>query len=195
MVATKEERVEKVDGKWPVIYDDPGAQQRYEDSRDAGSSHRFAAMCAERRGPSVIGTDSAFMSGLENGRQFEEMPELGDEYKRRAEAICPGCTHGKVYKSGLAEFPGDPEAWISGRSDVLRVAKERNYTVRGMVEHEGHEPPPKKSPALSDRVANGLIRDAIAENPSLAVKPKEELREMVVERHAPDWAKKNESNN
>lgn len=48
-----------------------------------------------------------------------------------------GSTTGKVYLSSLAEYPGDPRAWVSGKDDVKRVCKERNLDiVEGSMLHK-----------------------------------------------------------
>ncbi len=137
-------------------------------------------------------TDSTFLAGMStNGSQFEARPEQGDYYKKVAEAHGQD-TKGKVYLSGLAEFPGDPEAWVSGRGDVQRVAEARGYNVQGAVNvkspREGPAPDPKAVDIADDLVARRM-QQKITENPELAQRPAEELRAQVKQSMKPVWAK------
>lgn len=78
-------------------------------------------------------TDSVFLEGMDcNGSQFEKNPHVGDFLAAEAKATGVS-TKGKVYIGGVARYPGDPEAWVSGRGDVQRVAEKRNLTVKGAV--------------------------------------------------------------
>jgi hypothetical protein len=99
--------------------------------RMAGESQRMAAMLARREGP-ALKTDAEFRKGTWGGNQFASCPAVGHEYVSRARAagIDPA---GKVYLRGLARFPGDPGAWVSGRLDVERIASERGWGVSGSV--------------------------------------------------------------
>jgi hypothetical protein len=47
--------------------------------------------------------------------------------------------NGKVYVSGLANYLGDPRAWVSGRDDVRRVLEERGWSSQGAVNVKGRE--------------------------------------------------------
>jgi len=110
----------------------------YWDSRLAGSSPRLAEMLAEQCPPMLGACDRTFLEGHCNGSQFSASPmqnDIGDKYaavaKERGVSI-----KGKVYLPGLANYPGDPRAWVSDRGEVKRLAEERNYKVSGSVEHK-----------------------------------------------------------
>ncbi|MBX6312827.1 MAG: hypothetical protein IRY99_07925 [Isosphaeraceae bacterium] len=105
--------------------------RRYKAMRLDGQSHTFALMLATKRFPGIR-TDSTFNVGRVNGNQFEDCPLRGDYYKRMAEAAGVSTT-GKFYSGALARFPGDPEAWISGRGDVERLCRERGWNCSGDV--------------------------------------------------------------
>jgi hypothetical protein len=106
-------------------------QEVYEQSLANGCSPKLAEMFALATPPQAR-TDSTFLSGNCNGSQFEHVPGRGDYLKEIAEARGQSVT-GKVYKAGLARYPGDPEAWVSGRGDVERVARARGWGVEGDV--------------------------------------------------------------
>lgn len=94
---------------------------------------KLCVMFAAQQAPAVQ-TDSTFLAGMESQQAVElnNKPQIGAKLSRDLKAI-GGSPKGKVYLSGLAAYPGDPEAWISGRGDIKRVADQRNYTVKGAV--------------------------------------------------------------
>ena len=132
----------------------PAQRDHYLAMRGQGESHNIAMMCSTGRTP-AISTDSTFMEGRWNGAQFAGCPQLGQYYQSRADQAGVSTT-GKAYISGLAKFPGDPRAWVSGKSDVREIARERNYTIHGCVEHKGHE---VERPADLD-IDRDILRDS-----------------------------------
>ena len=138
------------------ITDDFGIQMRYWQMRRDGQSHRMAEMLATRKFPGLK-TDSIFNEGRCNGNQFERIPQEGDYLRGIAEEAGVNTT-GKVYLRGLADYPGDPTAWISDRGDVLRVAREKGYKVDGYV---NYQPPEAEPMADVDGVAPELIEDEV----------------------------------
>lgn len=109
---------------------------RYWDLRKGGCSPRLAEMYA-LQSPPGSNTDREFLHGHSNGNQFDKGPmaeAMGDKF--RAEAELRGVSvKGKVYLGGLAEFPGDPRAWISDKSEAKRVCEERGWKCSGLVEY------------------------------------------------------------
>lgn len=142
---------------YPRVSAHPEVQARYESMREGGESHRFAELIATRGFPGVR-TDATFNAGRCNGNQFERTPGLGDHYRRLAERAGVSTT-GKYYQHGLAEYPGDPEAWVSDRHDVLRVAREKGLQVHGAVEHT---PPERATPGVVDIAPDLVARDVEA---------------------------------
>ena len=77
-----------------------------------------------------VQTDSTFLAGMDynQSEEFNKKPHIADrlasDLRKRG-----GSTKGKVYVSGMASYPGDPQAWISGKGDMVRVAEERNLTL------------------------------------------------------------------
>lgn len=149
-----------------------------------GQAPRFAEMCATRTPPGVRGTDRAVMQGRLNGEWLDSMPK-SQASSILAQARAAGIsTEGKYYMSGLADKrgPSDPAAWIDSASDIKKVAQVRNLHVTGIVEHVAHEVPPPKSKPLSDSAIRKLMPKYRQENPG---KKAGELREMIIEKHAP----------
>lgn len=121
-----------------------------------GVGHRLAEMLALQR-PPQSNTDREFLMGRCNGSQFEGREREGDLYRSVAEAHGQDVS-GKVYLGGLARFPGDPEAWVSGKGDVERVLDRRGWGCDGLVKREARgEGPPPQGPA----VAPHLVEDEV----------------------------------
>jgi hypothetical protein len=124
------------------------------------------------------------MQGRLNGEWLDQMPT---NHARRilAEAKAAGIsTEGKYYQSGLADKrgPADPAAWIDSAADIKKVAQARNLHVTGIVEHVAHEVPPPAPKPLSERMIRKFMAQYKKSHPN---KKAGELREMIVEKHAP----------
>jgi hypothetical protein len=123
-----------------------------------GCAPRLAAMLATRSFPGFA-TNDTFMAGGRSGEQLAEHPAMYGHFAQMAEAegvsVC-----GKKYLHGLARFPGDPEAWVSGKDDVARVLKERGWSSTGAVEYTPPEPDAPDDDAY--RVAPDILDRAVA---------------------------------
>jgi hypothetical protein len=143
----------------------------YMDCRMNGESRKMAAMFATRSFPGLK-TDSIFNEGRfsgDSGRISVEQQWL------RAKAEEAGVsTAGKYYMRGLADFPGDPTAWVSDRSDVLRIAKAKNMTVHGYVEHQAREVEPTPDVPLADDIVEREVDEVMSYGLNI---PREQLRE------------------
>jgi len=128
--------------------------------------------------PPAAMTDREFLEGHCNGSQFEKTPHIGDLYARQARAagVDP---KGKVYKAGLARFPGDPQAWVSGRGDVERICRERGWHAEGAVKVQGrkfhHEPVDLDESLVEAEAGSGAG---------------EEVKEKIRKKRRPPWSKK-----
>jgi len=134
----------------------------YVKCRLEGTSHKLAEMFATRSFPGLKGTDSIFTEGWfssDKDANPYEQPWL------IAQAEAAGVsTAGKKYMKGLADYPGDPTAWVGSQADVLAVAKAKNMTVHGYVEHEGYRPDMPSPDELASRpykVADDLIEHEV----------------------------------
>ncbi len=140
--------------------------------------------------PPMSNTDREFLQGNVNGSQFERKPAHGDAYAKVAKKAGQS-VKGKIYLSGLARFPGDPEAWVEGRGDVKRLIESRpGWSCDGAVTvrqpREEQSPPVDIAPSLVEELA----QDAMENDPGLAEKPAEEVREKIRSKHKPHWSKK-----
>lgn len=138
-------------------------KRRYIYMRQEGQSHNIAMMLATQSFPGVR-TDSTFNIGRCNGNQFESQPEMGDYYRKVAEEHGVSTT-GKTYLAQLAEFPGDPMAWVSGRGDVLSVCRERGYDCDGAVKFKGGDREPTPDVEIAEDLVSNEVDGLLEANP------------------------------
>lgn len=157
-------------------------QDHYKAMIEDGQSQAFAEMCALQQPPGLKGTDRALMEGRLNNEQFNSMPA---DHARNMITLAKRAginPTGKYYSAGLADKrgPADPAAWIDSVGDVTKVARKRNLTVRGAVEHKGTPVQAKKSPVLSDRLTKEMMNVEKKNHPTMK---QGELREMVQDKY------------
>lgn len=131
-------------------------------------------------------SDCTFMRGTANGRQFDGQEHVGDRYRAVTEQN--GGSHvGKKYISGLARFPGDPEAWVDSRGDVERVLEKRGWGCEGSVNVKAKEPidPPRPGPDVADDLLDQYTMQIASQDPRPDLVDTADLREQVRERIKP----------
>lgn len=162
----------------------------YERLLSEGYGHRWAEMCALQQPPGVKGADRSFMQGRYSENWLDDMPK--DQAQRiTREARAAGINiSGKFYASGLADSRAhcDPAAWVDSIGDVKRVAQQRNLSVAGAVDHKPVELPRAKSKPLSDRLIREFSKIESKRHPG---KKAGEIREIVIDKYAPKWRKRN----
>jgi len=170
--------------------DDPAQIEHYELCRKNGASHRLALMLALGV-PPMSNSDREFLQGSENGRQFQNCPHIGNAYAKLAKRAGFTDLSGKKYLSGLARFPGDPEAWVSDRSDVKRVLENRGWGAEGAVTTKVREldQPPEITP-VAPHIVERETQAEVAKTGPVTPKKRREIKEQVRERLTPHWAKK-----
>jgi len=174
----------------PPLHRGAEAYAWYVAMRLDGTPHKMAEMFALQQPPGSK-SDREFLEGHCNGSQFDGQEYIGDFYA--AEAKKAGVSiKGKVYVNGLAQYPGDPRAWVSDRSDVLRVARENGMTVSGAVDYKPDSRLADLAMAKPDtRVADDLVHSAMMDrmeaDPSLALRDQGEVFAETRERIAPHW--------
>ena len=148
--------------EFPKISVNPNVQARYERLRANGEAHGMAEVLATGCFPATK-TDREFWSGRwEAGGGLH--PAEFEHHKALAEAAGVSVT-GKVYCRGLADYPGDPTAWVGDRGDVLRVAKEKSLRVSGAVEYDPGEREPMRDAPLGADIIENEVRGIMAHHP------------------------------
>ena len=159
----------------------------------AKHKENFETMLRTRKVPVCV-TDDQFMNHFGvNGSQFANRPEQGDYYKQKAEAAGVS-VKGKVYISQLANEPGDPRAWVSGRGDIQRICEERGWGVQGSglnIKADNDVAPcvdPDAKYEVDDNVINSYCADLIEDNPEMVKNQQEldDLKESVRNKLSPE---------
>ena len=131
-------------------------QVAYWRMRLEGQSHNMAELLATRSFPGVRGTSSAFMKGT-------HAQDSGYDAMRYRAAAAQGVdTNGKRYLAGLARYPNDPEAWVSGLSDVRRVCEARGWNCEGAVDVSSYEADGSGELARDYEVADDIVEQRLA---------------------------------
>lgn len=170
----------------PIISTDAEIQAAYERMLEAGESHSIAEMLALQC-PPMSDSDREFLEG--RGGCYSQFGDskfgnaVANHYAKVAKQHKVSTT-GKVYISGLAEFPGDPRAWISDRGDVKRLCEEKGFGCEGAVKvkSRSREKEPEQV-RLAPDIVDHLVTRKVRNNPTLMKKGKQELREMVIDQH------------
>lgn len=149
----------------PFISWDRDIQVEYWEMRLKGGTHNLSKMCVLRSPPAIV-TDQQFNMGRVNNNQFARCPELGKLYREEADRQGISTT-GKYYVHGLGRYPGDPRAWCRGRGDVLAIAKERNLSISGLVEHKGHAVEPTPDVPLAEDLWENATQEVLEANPDM----------------------------
>lgn len=175
--------------KYPVVSDCPEQQAHYVRMRRNGETHRFAEMVALRAAP-ACNTDDTFLKGGFNGSQFAKNPDMGEirakELRKRG-----GSTAGKRYVAGLARYVGDPEAWVSSKSEAKAVLKKRGWGSEALgVKMTADLEPPKPIGVAPDLVKK-KVKQMAAVDPDCVRTPKkrEETYQKARDAIKPHWVK------
>lgn len=172
---------EIIDDSGNRTFEPPMSEEQIARYRERGLE-RAREICESRKSPGVK-TDTSFLAN--RGSLVDQLG--GDEPWARhvaREAKKHGHTVGAndVYISQLAEFPGDPKAFLhagEGRGHIERVCRERGLGCHGAVNVEG-----QKRPIKTVRLAEDLVVEKVKHYRELGdTSPLPELREKVIETH------------
>jgi hypothetical protein len=111
-------------------------EEIYAEAIANGASPIFADMLASRQPPGKSQTEMAYMQGKNCNQDLDKMPkqmreDILTELKQAGVSVS-----WKWYHSGLARFRNDPQAWVSGRDDHLRICKERGLNSTGNINYK-----------------------------------------------------------
>lgn len=136
----------------PVITNDPTRQSRYAEMRRKGMDHRAAEMLALQQPPGSK-TDREQFAGV--GTLDKQLGDDADyicgEAKRRGYRPSPN----DMYMENLADFPGDPKAFVKSRGDIAKRCEERGVPCQGLVNYT----PPERAPKPQDN--NELVDETV----------------------------------
>lgn len=154
---------------------------------DSRAKARLADLLVSQQAP-VIRTDATFMRGRKKGaEQFGNNALVRQAYMEPANRIGMS-TDGRCYLSEIADYPGDPRAWVESADDIRRVCEERGWSASGDVTVKGREKAPTPEVTVAEDIVDREVAREVAANPEAARKPKA-TREKVRNRIKPRWAK------
>lgn len=158
------------------------AVEAYTRAIQAGSSERFAEMVALASPPALKGTDRSFMQGRLNGQQLDDMPKQSAKWLAKEAKKAGINIAGKYYCGGIADKRAwrDPEAWVSSRDDIMRVARNRRLAVSGTVNYDPGVAPPKRT-LINEKIVAREVAKELKKNPQ--ANPGE-VRERFIDKHA-----------
>ncbi len=137
--------------------------------------------------PPHLDTDTVFMAG--HGTLADQLGGDDEAARVATAAKKQGYTPGynDVYCPTMASKVGDPAAFITpgdGKQHIRDLCEKRGMSCYGRVEHKPSERPPKPKVRLSEKFIRRRTKELIKQDPGLASKPKQELREQLIETHA-----------
>lgn len=163
-----------------IISLNPAVQDHYVQCRREGTGHRLAEMFALQAAP-ALETDTRWIDGHDASVNPESY--YGSRVLEDARAAGVN-TRRAVYKSGLARYAGDPEAWVESRADCVRRAEALGLELEGEINYKPPErdlPEPKKEYRVAPDIVESYYQSAIEDEPALAKKKnlKEEIAESL----------------
>lgn len=163
-------------------------QEIYDAAIANGADHKFAEMLALQQPPGTKGTDTVWMAG----RHADPLAGAPENMKRWyvARAKAAGIpTSGKVYMSEVADKrgPEDPGAWVGGLDDLIATTKQKGLglTVNGDTKVKQAPLVAPKPVPLSESIITRHMTAALQEKPDA---DKRQLREQIIDQHAPKWS-------
>lgn len=169
----------------------PAAVQRFLDMIQKGESVKMAEMLATRKAPSLGINDQTYFANKRgdlldqfNGSEIV-LKQWNDEYRRRTGEDIP--KDAVIFRS-LASGPGDPDAVLSHKQSLAEIKakmKVRNIRIEGDWEQVPVAAPPKPQLIrMGADLVEKYVDEYIVENPDLQHEDRNELREMVIEKHS-----------
>lgn len=147
-----------------------------------------AVMFATGQGPRLV-TDDTFFAGWQTGggAQFGNANRPTREGYLGEAKRAGVSTNGKVYMHGLADYPGDPRAWVSTRGEIVKRLEERGWGCERLGVKARTDLPPPPEVRLADDIVDEFVERKIAtegiDRKRLTPDRLAEMREQVTNTH------------
>lgn len=148
----------------------------------------FTAMIVAGRPPLAV-TDDTFFNGWHSagGAQFGNANRPTREGYLGEARRAGVSTNGKVYMHGLADYPGDPRAWVSTRGEIVKRLEERGWGCDRLGVKARNDLPPAPDVPLADDIVDEFVEKRIAsegiDRKRLTPTRLAEMREQVIDTH------------
>lgn len=143
--------------------------------------------------PRSITNDSFLGTRGTLASQFDGDPDVFKQVVANAQraGYTPGAND--VYLSQLADFPGDPKAFISrsrgGRGRVAEILNEKGVAdISGSVKAKGRQDAPAPAVKLGTDLVEKNVNQMIKKNPELKRVDRRDLRAEAIAKHGPKGA-------
>lgn len=166
------------------------AVMRFVEMVQKGESVRMAAMLATHKPPGKGFDDQVYQKNRKSLlEQFDNSPEVlrawNAQYRKETgEDIPPDAV---VFRE-FAQRIGDSRCVLTHKNsmdDIKKYLRERNVQVEGSFDMESQpEAPVVQEVRLADDLVEQCVDEYIAEDPELAHEDRNELREMVIDKHS-----------
>ena len=147
---------------------------------------RMKEVLESRKMPSIR-TDAQFLANHGTlDKQFEGDDRQLKAVTDKAKSLGYNPSPNDTYIPTLARFPGDPLAFVpagSPKSHIKKVCEATDRACEGDVTVERSKKEPKKTVRLGEDLVQEEAAMRIAENPEEALKPKEQLRNEILDKH------------
>ena len=148
-------------------------------------SSKLDEMFAARKAPGIR-TDSNLFTSSEQRRTVGG-GVMRDHYVTQAKKHGYTPDENDVYCPTLADFPGDPKAFIrpgEGRSHIRKVCEAKGVPCEGAVTVGEQDRKPKlKGKKLADDLADQVVDEWVKEDPKLAKESRTDLRQEAANKH------------
>lgn len=170
------------------------AVHRFIDMVRKGESVKMAAMLASRKAPSSGFCDQLYQRGrvdlLQQCYGSKMVMEAWQQaYRRKHGEDLPSDA---VIHHGLAKTPYDTDCIQTHKrsmQDILSTAKEHNLQIEGDVDIESRSADPVvQEVRMRDDLVEKYVEEYIAEEPEYSNADRQEIREMVIDKHSAPMA-------
>lgn len=170
----------------PIVSDDPRIQAEYVRMRMNGESHMIADMLAHQKAPRAD-DDTTFLAARRPREQFANSEHLGNFYANEAKKAGMNIT-GAIYENGLAQYPGDPNAWVRDRGEIRQKVEALGMGCEGAVNVKArNDLPPIADVDIADEIVVERALQKMDANPDLKMTP--ELYHECRDEVKPHWSK------
>lgn len=160
------------------------APPNYETMIAEGVAPKLAEMLAARTPPGCK-TDRAYDQGRAGFTDLDRMPKSMAQGILRKRKEQYRREHGCEMPAS-AFWDSDLNTAVVDANDARRIARERGLKISGAFNCDYSAPVDlEQKPKLAPSIVNELVQEKIHEDPGLALKPAQELCEMVIEQHGP----------
>ncbi len=158
--------------------------------RDEAAQNRrnLGEMVATGKTPRGVTNDSFLGTRGTLAKQFEGDPDVFRQVVGNAQAAGYTPSSNDVYLSQLADYPGDPKAFVSrsrgGRGRVAEILEEKGVPdLSGSVKARGRQDAPPPAVKLGTDLVESNVDKMIKKNPELKRVDRRDLRSEAVKKH------------